>query len=99
MPILIIIRLLELFSSGQYNTLCHNTTILGCGGYAENQIGACSTTGSGEAILKFCLGRMTCLYMEQGMSLEVTYFEGSKGASAAQSTAGWPLVMTHIILK
>ncbi|KTF95267.1 hypothetical protein cypCar_00022938 [Cyprinus carpio] len=39
----------------------------GCGGYADNNIGAVSPTGHGEAIMKVTLSRLILFHMEQGM--------------------------------
>ncbi|XP_074257697.1 isoaspartyl peptidase/L-asparaginase isoform X2 [Saimiri boliviensis] len=39
---------------------------VGSGGYADNDIGAISTTGHGESILKVNLARLTLFHMEQG---------------------------------
>lgn len=38
----------------------------GCGGYADNSVGAVSTTGEGEAIMKVTLARLVLFYMERG---------------------------------
>ncbi|XP_060031736.1 isoaspartyl peptidase/L-asparaginase [Erinaceus europaeus] len=43
---------------------------VGSGGYADNDIGAISTTGHGESILKVNLARLTLFHVEQGMSVE-----------------------------
>ncbi|XP_006899931.1 PREDICTED: isoaspartyl peptidase/L-asparaginase [Elephantulus edwardii] len=43
---------------------------VGSGGYADNNIGAISTTGHGESILKVNLARLTLFHVEQGKSLE-----------------------------
>lgn len=40
--------------------------VVGCGGYADNNIGAVSTTGHGEAIMKVTLARLILFHMEQG---------------------------------
>lgn len=40
--------------------------VLGSGGYADNNIGAVSTTGHGEAIMKVTLARLILFHMEQG---------------------------------
>uniref|UniRef100_A0A8C5W9Z0 Isoaspartyl peptidase/L-asparaginase n=1 Tax=Leptobrachium leishanense TaxID=445787 RepID=A0A8C5W9Z0_9ANUR len=45
-----------------------DSPIIGCGGYADNLIGAVSTTGHGESIMKVTLARLVLLYMEQGKS-------------------------------
>lgn len=38
----------------------------GCGGYADNSIGAVSCTGHGESILKVTLARLILSHVEQG---------------------------------
>ncbi|XP_057704589.1 isoaspartyl peptidase/L-asparaginase [Corythoichthys intestinalis] len=47
-----------------------DTPCIGCGGYADNQVGAVSTTGHGEAIMKVTLARLILFHMEQGLSAE-----------------------------
>ncbi|XP_078504158.1 isoaspartyl peptidase/L-asparaginase [Lissotriton helveticus] len=47
-----------------------DTPCIGSGGYADNLVGACSTTGHGEAIMKVTLARLVLYHMEQGMSSE-----------------------------
>ncbi|XP_059215742.1 isoaspartyl peptidase/L-asparaginase [Centropristis striata] len=47
-----------------------DTACIGCGGYADNQVGAVSTTGHGEAIMKVILARLVLFHMEQGQSVE-----------------------------
>ncbi|XP_054581066.1 isoaspartyl peptidase/L-asparaginase isoform X2 [Eptesicus fuscus] len=47
-----------------------DTPCIGCGGYADNDIGAISTTGHGESILKVNLARLTLFHVEQGKTLE-----------------------------
>ncbi|XP_028280047.1 isoaspartyl peptidase/L-asparaginase-like [Parambassis ranga] len=47
-----------------------DTPCIGCGGYADNQTGAVSTTGHGEAIMKVTLARLILFHMEQGQSVE-----------------------------
>ncbi|XP_054655346.1 isoaspartyl peptidase/L-asparaginase isoform X3 [Dunckerocampus dactyliophorus] len=42
-----------------------DTPCIGCGGYADNQVGAVSTTGHGEAIMKVTLARLILFHMEQ----------------------------------
>ncbi|GAB1601442.1 isoaspartyl peptidase/L-asparaginase-like [Argonauta hians] len=44
-----------------------DTPIIGSGGYADNDIGAVSTTGHGEAISKVCLAKHIIHLMEQGL--------------------------------
>ncbi|KAM4772534.1 isoaspartyl peptidase/L-asparaginase-like [Rhinophrynus dorsalis] len=43
-----------------------DSPIIGCGGYADNRVGAVSTTGHGESIMKVTLARLALFYMEQG---------------------------------
>lgn len=43
---------------------------VGSGGYADNNIGAISTTGHGESILKVNLARLTLFHIEQGKTVE-----------------------------
>ncbi|XP_070772531.1 isoaspartyl peptidase/L-asparaginase [Enoplosus armatus] len=47
-----------------------DTPCIGCGGYADNRMGAVSTTGHGEAIMKVTLARLILFHMEQGLSAE-----------------------------
>ncbi|XP_058925646.1 isoaspartyl peptidase/L-asparaginase [Kogia breviceps] len=47
-----------------------DTPCIGSGGYADNDIGAVSTTGHGESILRVNLARLTLFHMEQGKTLE-----------------------------
>jgi L-asparaginase / beta-aspartyl-peptidase len=37
-----------------------DTPVIGAGGYADNESGACSTTGTGEYIMRFGLARAVC---------------------------------------
>ncbi|XP_074087405.1 isoaspartyl peptidase/L-asparaginase isoform X2 [Macrotis lagotis] len=41
---------------------------VGCGGYADDKIGAVSTTGNGESIIKVNLARLVIFHLEQGKS-------------------------------
>ncbi|XP_053565047.1 isoaspartyl peptidase/L-asparaginase [Bombina bombina] len=43
-----------------------DSPIIGSGAYADNLIGAVSTTGHGESIMKVTLARLVLFYMEQG---------------------------------
>uniref|UniRef100_A0A8C2YZ87 Isoaspartyl peptidase/L-asparaginase n=1 Tax=Cyclopterus lumpus TaxID=8103 RepID=A0A8C2YZ87_CYCLU len=47
-----------------------DTACIGSGGYADNQVGAVSSTGYGEAIMKVNLARLILFHMEQGQSVE-----------------------------
>ncbi|XP_078469272.1 isoaspartyl peptidase/L-asparaginase-like isoform X2 [Lampetra planeri] len=41
-----------------------DSPIVGCGGYADNAVGAVSTTGHGESIMKVTLARLILFHME-----------------------------------
>ncbi|CAL9688289.1 unnamed protein product [Knipowitschia caucasica] len=47
-----------------------DTPCIGSGGYADDSVGAVSTTGHGEAIMKVVLARHILFHMEQGRSVE-----------------------------
>ncbi|MFQ6087069.1 MAG: isoaspartyl peptidase/L-asparaginase family protein [Candidatus Bathyarchaeia archaeon] len=40
-----------------------DTPLIGCGTYADNEAGACSTTGIGEVAIKLVLAKTTCDFM------------------------------------
>ncbi|XP_057197907.1 isoaspartyl peptidase/L-asparaginase isoform X2 [Triplophysa rosa] len=63
-----------------------DTPSVGCGGYADNLIGAVSTTGHGEAIMKVTLSRLILFHMEQGMLQEQ-----HKSVKAHRKQVTWPL--------
>ncbi|XP_078469292.1 isoaspartyl peptidase/L-asparaginase-like isoform X5 [Lampetra planeri] len=44
-----------------------DSPIVGCGGYADNAVGAVSTTGHGESIMKVTLARLILFHMEAGV--------------------------------
>nr|KAF6464004.1 asparaginase and isoaspartyl peptidase 1 [Rousettus aegyptiacus] len=46
-----------------------DTPCVGSGGYADNHIGAISTTGHGESILKVNLARLALFHIEQGKTV------------------------------
>ncbi|XP_070696612.1 isoaspartyl peptidase/L-asparaginase [Pempheris klunzingeri] len=62
-----------------------DTPCIGCGGYADNNMGAVSTTGHGEAIMKVTLARLILFHMEQGQSAEVA---SDLGLACMKSRAG-----------
>ncbi|XP_040284577.1 isoaspartyl peptidase/L-asparaginase [Bufo bufo] len=76
-----------------------DTSCIGSGGYASNSVGAVSTTGDGESIMKVILARLILHYMEQGMSTEEaaeaglnymkTRVDGSGGVIVVNSTGEW----------
>lgn len=43
-----------------------DTPLIGCGTYADNEAGACSTTGIGEVAIKLVLAKTTCDFMRYG---------------------------------
>ena len=44
-----------------------DTPILGAGTYADDEAGACSNTGNGEAVMRLCLAKTACEWMRVGM--------------------------------
>lgn len=51
------------------NSVCDTFVFIlwsGSGGYADNNVGATSTTGHGESIMKVVLARLVLYHMEQG---------------------------------
>ena len=44
--------------------------IVGSGGYADNRVGAVSSTGDGESILKVNLAKLVLTYMDAGMDIQ-----------------------------
>ena len=47
-----------------------DSPLIGCGTYADNQAGACSTTGVGEIAIRLVLAKTVCNYMENGKPAE-----------------------------
>lgn len=76
-----------------------DTPIIGSGGYADNLLGAVSTTGHGETIMKITLARLILFHMEQGQSAEaasdlgLTYMksrlEGLGGVVTVDAQGHW----------
>ncbi|KAK9506025.1 hypothetical protein O3M35_008039 [Rhynocoris fuscipes] len=56
--------------TGKYKGRIGDTPLPGCGGYSDDQIGAVSTTGHGESILKFNLAHRILSAMQKGMSTD-----------------------------
>ncbi|KAM6157530.1 isoaspartyl peptidase/L-asparaginase [Rhynchocyon petersi] len=77
---------------------------VGSGGYADNNIGAISTTGHGESILKVNLARLTLFHVEQGKTLEEaanlslgymkSRLKGLGGVILVDTTGGWTVQWT-----
>ncbi|KAL1139952.1 hypothetical protein AAG570_006929 [Ranatra chinensis] len=53
--------------TGKYRGRIGDTPLPGCGGYSDDDIGAVSTTGYGEAILKYNLAHRILTAMQSGM--------------------------------
>jgi beta-aspartyl-peptidase (threonine type) len=47
-----------------------DSPLIGCGTYADNQTGACSTTGVGEIAIRLVLAKTVCNYMESGKTAQ-----------------------------
>jgi beta-aspartyl-peptidase (threonine type) len=43
-----------------------DSPLIGCGTYADNQVGACSATGVGEIAIRLVLAKTVCSHMENG---------------------------------
>jgi len=43
---------------------------IGCGTYADNQVGACSATGVGEIVIRLVLAKTVCSYIENGKTAQ-----------------------------
>ncbi|XP_067011061.2 isoaspartyl peptidase/L-asparaginase [Anabrus simplex] len=53
-----------------------DTALCGCGGYSDDRVGAVSTTGHGESIIKLNLARDILARMEQGRQAQCATAEG-----------------------
>ena len=47
-----------------------DSPLIGCGTYADNLVGACSTTGVGEIAIRLVLAKTACSYMESGKTAQ-----------------------------
>lgn len=47
-----------------------DSPLIGCGTYADNEAGACSTTGIGEVAIKLVLAKAACDFMRMGQSAQ-----------------------------
>ncbi|XP_066552811.1 isoaspartyl peptidase/L-asparaginase isoform X2 [Amia ocellicauda] len=54
--------------AASFDLTCPVLLVNWCGAYADNQVGAVSPTGHGEAIMKVTLSRLILFHMEQGKS-------------------------------
>lgn len=70
-----------------------DSPIIGAGGYADNKIGAVSTTGHGEAIAKVCLAKYIITQMENGFSEELAIKKGLEHMFARLQSCGGAIVL------
>jgi len=47
-----------------------DSPLIGCGNYADNEAGSCSTTGIGEVAIRLVLAKETCDLMRAGQSAQ-----------------------------
>lgn len=47
-----------------------DSPLIGCGTYADNQVGACSATGVGEMAIRLVLAKTVCNFMENGKTAQ-----------------------------
>jgi beta-aspartyl-peptidase (threonine type) len=47
-----------------------DSSLIGCGLYADNNVGGVSATGHGEAIMRMTLSRVVCQYLERGLNAQ-----------------------------
>lgn len=47
-----------------------DSPLIGCGTYADNQVGACSATGVGEVAIRLVLAKTVCDFMEDGKTAQ-----------------------------
>ncbi|XP_061601224.1 isoaspartyl peptidase/L-asparaginase [Cololabis saira] len=81
-----------------------DSPVIGCGGYADNSLGAVSCTGHGESILKVTLARLILSHVEQGKSvadaskLALKYMgdrvQGGGGAVVVSPSGQWAATFT-----
>ncbi|KAK9883286.1 hypothetical protein WA026_001469 [Henosepilachna vigintioctopunctata] len=66
-----------------------DTSLIGCGTYADDEIGATSTTGHGESIIKYCLAHAIIKSMELGLDAQIaTQSVLEKMTAKLDNTAG-----------
>ncbi|XP_029031243.1 isoaspartyl peptidase/L-asparaginase [Betta splendens] len=81
-----------------------DSPVVGCGGFADNCIGAVSCTGHGESILKVTLARLILSHIERGLSVADAsqmslWFMGERvlgagGAVVVSSAGQWAATFT-----
>ncbi|XP_060608830.2 isoaspartyl peptidase/L-asparaginase [Anolis sagrei] len=72
-----------------------DTACIGSGGYADNAVGATSTTGHGESIMKVVLARLTLYHMEQGKSPEEAATEALNSMETRVGGLGGVIVVSR----
>jgi len=76
-----------------------DSPLIGCGTYADNQVGACSATGIGEIAIRLVLAKTVCNYMENGKtaqeSVELTIKLINRKISATYNHMGLISVDLH----
>ena len=50
-----------------------DSPIIGAGGFADNELGAVSTTGHGEAIMKLCLAKSILDNINKGRLVNISF--------------------------
>ncbi|KAM6916080.1 isoaspartyl peptidase/L-asparaginase [Xenentodon cancila] len=81
-----------------------DSPVIGCGGYADNSVGAVSCTGHGESILRVTLARLILSHVERGRpvadasKLALKYMgdrvQGGGGAIAVTPSGQWAATFT-----
>ncbi|CAH2248887.1 isoaspartyl peptidase L-asparaginase [Pelobates cultripes] len=72
-----------------------DTACIGSGGYADNAVGAVSTTGHGESIMRVTLARLILHHIEQGMSPEEASDTALDYMKTRVNSIGGVIVVNH----
>ncbi|KAJ8248175.1 hypothetical protein GJAV_G00239160 [Gymnothorax javanicus] len=72
-----------------------DSPIIGCGGYADNRVGAVSCTGHGESIMKATLASRVLFAMEQGKSPSEAVESSLKYMGERVKGGGGVIAVTH----
>lgn len=86
-------------TTGQPQGRVGDTALVGCGLYADNRLGACSTTGDGESIIPVVLAKVAIDALagerhpqeaaQQAINTLVERVEGEAGCIVLELKAGW----------
>lgn len=60
--------------TGKWAGRVGDTPVVGAGGFADDFVGAVSTTGHGENIMRVCLSRHVTGLMQQGTRIDIDIF-------------------------